>query len=159
MQCLDFVLVLGSKFCCECELVLVMVVVCIVVLYIKLVIMCWWYMSMFVLDFGVVEVIEDDLYVVMDWLFVCQDVIQKKFVVCYLSKGGLVLYDLSLSYFEGIICLLVKLGYSCDGCKGMLQVNYGLFIDVCGCFVVVLVYEGNVVDSVIFMFEVWWLCE
>ena len=36
------------------------------------------------------------------------------------------LYDLSSSYFEGTTCPLAKLGYSRDGRKGRLQVNYGL---------------------------------
>ncbi len=45
------------------------------------------------------------------------------------SAGGLVLYDLSSSYFEGTTCPLAKLGYSRDGKQGTLQVNYGLLTD------------------------------
>jgi len=65
-----------------------------------------------------------------------------------------VLYDLSSSYFEGTCCPLAKLGYSRDGRRGMLQVNYGLLTDARGCPVALSVYEGNVADSQTLMPEV-----
>jgi transposase len=65
-----------------------------------------------------------------------------------------VLYDLSSSYFEGTTCPLAKLGYSRDGKKGLLQVNYGLLTDARGCPVAVSVHEGNVADSATFAAEV-----
>jgi hypothetical protein len=37
----------------------------------------------------------------MDWLLARQDAIQKKLAARHLSDGGLVLYDLSSSYFVG----------------------------------------------------------
>jgi transposase len=83
----------------------------------------------------------------MDWLLERQDRIQKKLASRHLSAGALVLYDLSSSYFEGSCCPLAKLGYSRDGRKGMLQVNYGLLTDARGCPVAVSVHEGNVADS------------
>jgi transposase len=46
-----------------------------------------------------------------------------------LESGGLVLYDLSSSYFEGKTCPLAALGHNHDGKKGKLQVNYGLLTD------------------------------
>jgi transposase len=55
-----------------------------------------------------------------------QDAIQKKLAARHLQKGGLALYDLSSSYFEGTTCPLAKLGHNRDGKKGLLQVNYGL---------------------------------
>jgi hypothetical protein len=62
----------------------------------------------------------------------------------------LVLYDLSSSYFEGSCCPLAKLGYSRDGKRGTLQVNYGLLTDDRGCPVAISVYEGNTSDSTTF---------
>ena len=59
----------------------------------------------------------------------------------------MVLYDLSSSYFEGTCCPLAKLGYSRDGKRGLLQVNYGLLSDVRACPVGVSVHEGNTTDS------------
>ena len=40
-----------------------------------------------------------------------------------MHEDGLVLYDLSSSYFEGLTCPLAKRGYSRDGRVGSLQVN------------------------------------
>jgi transposase len=66
---------------------------------------------------------------------------------CHLRAGGLVLYDLSSSYFEGSTCPLAKLGYSRDRKRGTLQINYGLLTDARGCPVAIAVHEGNVADS------------
>ena len=91
-----------------------------------------WHSTTLAQDFGVADADEDDLYGAMDWLLAHQDPIQKKLAACHLREGGLVLYDLSSSYFEGLTCPLAKLGYSRDGRKGLLQVNYGLFTDARG---------------------------
>lgn len=89
---------------------------------------------------------EDDLYEAMDWLLERQDKIEKKLAARHLKEGGLVLYDLSSSYFEGSRCPLAKLGHNRDGVKGKLQVNYGLLTDERGCPVSVSVFDGNVAD-------------
>ncbi|MEI8255776.1 MAG: PilZ domain-containing protein, partial [Deltaproteobacteria bacterium] len=47
---------------------------------------------------------ENDLYAAMDWLLARQDAIQTKLATRHLRQGGLVLYDLSSSYFEGNTC-------------------------------------------------------
>ena len=65
----------------------------------------------------------------------------------HLEPGGLVLYDVSSSYFEGTTCPLAKRGYNRDGKNGLLQVNYGVLTDARGRPVAVSVYEGNVADS------------
>jgi transposase len=114
----------------------------------------WWHTTTLAEDFGVAEASEDDLYAAMDWLVQRQDTIQKKLAARHLSQGSLVLYDLSSRYFEGATCPLAKLGYSRDGRRGTLQVNYGLLTDVRGCPVTVSVHEGNVADSQTFMPEV-----
>jgi transposase len=92
------------------------------------------------------DVDEDDLYAAMDWLLVRQEKIEKKLAARHLTEGGLVLYDLTSSYFEGSTCPLAKLGHNRDGKKGKLQVNYGLLTDGRGCPVAVSVYEGNTGD-------------
>jgi transposase len=97
---------------------------------------------------------EDDLYVAMDWLLAGQDRIQKKLASRHLQQDALVLYDLSSSYFEGTHCPLAKLGYSRDGKRGTLQVNYGLLTDARGCPVAISVHEGNTADSTTFLPEV-----
>ena len=154
LQRLGFASVLGSKSCRERELVLAMVASRIVAPHTKLATTRWWHTTTLAEDFGVADASEDDLYAAMDWLLARQDTIQKKLATRHLSQGGLVLYDLSSSYFEGSCCPLAKLGYSRDGRRGLLQVNYGLLTDARGCPVAVSVYEGNVADSQTLMPEV-----
>ncbi len=154
MQRLDFASVLAAKPCRERDLVLAMVAARIAAPHTKLATTRWWHTTTLAEDFGVASCDEDDLYAAMDWLLERQDTIQKKLAARHLSEGALVLYDLSSSYFEGSNCPLAKLGYSRDGKKGMLQVNYGLLTDARGCPVAVSVHEGNVADSQTFMPEV-----
>ncbi len=154
MQRLDMASLLGSKPSRERELVLAMLAARIVAPHTKLATTRWWHTSTLAADFGVTEANEDDLYAAMDWLLARQETIQKKLAARHLSDGGLVLYDLTSSYFEGTSCPLAKLGHNRDGKKGLLQVNYGLLTDARGCPVAVSVYEGNVADSATLLPEV-----
>ena len=154
MQRLGFASLLGSKASRERDLVMAMVAARIVAPHTKLATTRWWHTSTLAADFGVADANENDLYAAMDWLLAHQDAIQKKLATRHLSAGGLVLYDLSSSYFEGITCPLARLGYNRDGKKGLLQVNYGLLTDARGCPVAVSVHEGNVADSATFLPEV-----
>ncbi len=97
-------------------------------------------------DFGVANAHEDELYAAMDWLIERQDRIEKRLAKRHLKEGGLVLFDLTSSSFEGATCPLAKIGYSRDGKPGTLQVNYGLLTDARGCPVAVSVFEGNTAD-------------
>ncbi len=97
-------------------------------------------------DFGVADAHEDELYAAMDWLIERQDKIEKRLAKRHLKEGGLVLFDLTSSSFEGVTCPLAKIGYSRDGKPGTLQVNYGLLTDARGCPVSVSVFEGNTAD-------------
>jgi len=153
MQRLALASLFASKPCRERELVLAMVASRIVAPHTKLATTRWWHTTTLAEDFGVADASEDDLYAAMDWLLARQDPIQKKLAARHLSAGGLVLYDLSSSYFEGTTCPLAKIGYSRDGRRGMLQVNYGLLTDARGCPVAVSVHEGNVADSLTLMPE------
>jgi len=146
--------VLAAKPCRERELVLAMVASRIVAPHTKLATTRWWHTTTLAADLGVADANEDDLYAAMDWLLARQDAIQKKLGRRHLSEGGLVLYDLSSSYFEGTRCPLAKLEHNRDGKKGLLQVNYGLLTDARGCPVAVSVHEGNVADSATFLPEV-----
>ena len=154
MQRLGLASLLGSKPSRERELVLAMVAARIVAPHTKLATTRWWHTTTLASDFGVAEANEDDLYAAMDWLLARQEAIQNKLAARHLHEGGLVLYDLSSSYFEGTSCPLARLGYSRDGRKGLLQVNYGLLTDARGCPVAVSVHEGNVADSATFVPEV-----
>lgn len=147
MRGLQIERLLAARASPERDLVLAMIAARIVSPNTKLATTRQWHSTTLAEDFGVAGADEDDLYGAMDWLLAHQDSIQKKLATRHLEQGGLVLYDLSSSYFEGLTCPLAKLGYSRDGRRGMLQVNYGLLTDARGCPVAVSVYEGNVSDS------------
>src|SRR2546428_8579924 len=68
----------------------------------------------------------------MDWLLTRQNQIEKGLARRHLKSGALVLYDLSSSYMEGRHCSLAHVGYSRDGKKGTLQIEYGLITDAEG---------------------------
>ena len=97
---------------------------------------------------------EDDLYSAMDWLLNRQDKIETRLSRRHLNNGGMVLYDLTSSYFEGVSCPLAARGHNRDGKKGKLQVNYGLLTDKRGCPVSVSVFHGNTKDNETVMSQV-----
>ncbi|MGO8953913.1 MAG: IS1634 family transposase [Rhodomicrobium sp.] len=105
-------------------------------------------------ELGVADAHEDELYAAMDWLIERQDKIEKRLAKRHLKEGGLVLFDLTSSSFEGVTCPLAKIGYSRDGKPGTLQVNYGLLADSRGCPVAVSVFEGNTADPKTFLPQV-----
>ena len=154
MQRLGFASLVASKPSRERDLVLAMVASRILAPHTKLATTRWWHTTTLAEDLGVADASEDDLYAAMDWLLARQGRVQKKLAARHLSAGGLVLYDLSSSYFEGTTCPLARIGHSRDGRHGTLQVNYGLLTDVRGCPVAVSVFEGNTADSSTFMPEV-----
>ena len=154
MQRLGFASLIAAKPCRERDLVLAMIASRIVAPQTKLATTRWWHTTTLAEDFAVSDASENDLYAAMDWLLLRQSTIEKKLAARHLSAGGLVLYDLSSSYFEGATCPLAKRGYSRDGKHGMLQVNYGLLTNARGCPVAVSVHEGNTSDSTTFLPEV-----
>jgi transposase len=154
MQRLGFASLIAAKPCRERDRVLAMVASRIVHPQTKLATTRTWHTTTLAEDFAVADASEDDLYAAMDWLLSHQSRIEKKLAARHLSEGGLVLYDLSSSYFEGTTCPLAKRGYNRDGKRGLLQVNFGLLTDRRGCPVAVSVHEGNTSDSTTFLPEV-----
>ena len=147
MRKLGIAALLSSKPCAESRLVQAMIAARIVAPNTKLATTRLWHTSTLAEEFGVDGASEDELYEAMDWLLERQPAIEKKLAARHVSSGSLVLYDLTSSYFEGRTCPLAKLGYSRDGKKDKLQVNYGLLTDARGCPFAVSVYEGNVADT------------
>src|ERR1700674_3442178 len=114
----------------------------------------WWHTTTLPALLGVADADENDLYAALDWLLTRQAHIEKKLAARHLHTGGLVLYDLSSSYFEGTTCPLAARGYSRDGKNGKLQVNYGLLTDPRGRPVAVSVFAGNTGDPKTFLPQV-----
>lgn len=151
---LNFAGLLAARPSRERDLVCAMVAARIIAPHTKLATTRWWHTTTLAEDFAVADASEDALYAAMDWLLARQGALQKRLAARHLSAGGLVLYDLSSSYFEGSTCPLAKLGYSRDRKRGTLQVNYGLLTDARGCPVAIAVHEGNVADSQTVLAEV-----
>ena len=89
---------------------------------------------------------ETELYQAMDWLLPQQARIEQELAQRQLAHGGLVLYDLTSTYFEGRHCPLGKLGHSRDDKSGKPQIVFGLLTNAAGCPVAVEVFEGNTSD-------------
>lgn len=89
---------------------------------------------------------ETELYQAMDWLLPRQARIEQELARRQLSHGGLVLYDLTSTYFEGHHCPLGKLGHSRDDKSGKPQIVFGLLTNAAGCPVAVEIFEGNTGD-------------
>jgi hypothetical protein len=62
------------------------------------------------------------------------------------NPSKVALFDLSSSWLEGSHCPLAARGYSRDGRKGTLQIEYGLLTDPAGRPVAVRVFPGNTGD-------------
>ena len=90
---------------------------------------------------------EAELLSAMDWLLARQQRIEAALARRSLSEGGFVLYDLSSSYLEGRKCPLAALGYSRDGKRGKLQIQYGLTCSPEGRPVAVEVFDGAIHDD------------
>ena len=139
---------IGTRPSRERDLVCAMVAARVLAPHTKLATTRWWHTTTLAEEFGVEDADEDDLYA-RDGLAAraSRQRSRRRLAERHLKVGGLVLYDLTSSYFEGSCCPLAKLGYNRDGKKGKLQVNYGLVTDARGCPVAVSVFEGNTADS------------
>ena len=120
----------------------------------KLSTLTWWADTTLGADLGVAEASADDIYAAMDWLEHRQDTIEAKLAARHLAREAnparMALFDLSSSWLEGTRCPLAARGYSRDGKKGKLQIEYGLLTDPEGRPVAVRVFPGNTGDPAAF---------
>jgi hypothetical protein len=114
----------------------------------------WWAGTTLGTDLGVAETSTDDIYAAMDWLAGRQDAIEAKLAARHLAPEAnpprMALFDLSSSWLEGTHCPLAARGYSRDGKKGKLQIEYGLLTDPAGRPVAVRVFPGDTGDPAAF---------
>src|SRR5580692_3405259 len=120
----------------------------------KLSTLTWWADTTLGADLGVADASTDDIYAAMDWLGGRQDTIEDALARRHLAPepnpSKMALFDLSSSWLEGTHCPLAARGYSRDGKKGTLQIEYGLLTDPEGCPVAVRVFPGNTGDPAAF---------
>ena len=120
----------------------------------KLSTLTWWNDTTLGADLGVADAGTDDIYAAMDWLEHRQDAIEAELARRHLAPQAnpsrMALFDLSSSWLEGTQCPLAARGYSRDGKKGKLQIEYGLLTDPEGRPVAVRVFPGSTGDPAAF---------
>jgi hypothetical protein len=120
----------------------------------KLSTLSWWDDTTLGADLGVADAAAGDIYAAMDWLAGRQEAIEAQLAARHLAPaanpGRMALFDLSSSWLEGRHCPLAARGYSRDGKKGKLQIEYGLLTDPDGRPVAVRVFDGNTADPAAF---------
>ncbi len=120
----------------------------------KLATTAWWTDTTLGADLGITDASTDEVYAAMDWLGSRQDSIEAKLARRHLAPevnpGRMALFDLSSSWMEGTHCPLAARGYSRDGKKNRLQIEYGLLTDPDGRPVAIRVFPGNTADPTAF---------
>ena len=137
---------ISAQRCRERDLVVAMIVQRLIAPCSKLATTRQWHTTTLAEELGVAEATENDLYEAMDWLFARQERIEKKLAARHLREGGLVLYDVSSSFYEGRTCPLAQFGHDRDGKNGLPIIVYGVMTNGEGCPVAVSVYAGNTGD-------------
>ena len=136
--------------CPQRDLALALVISRVVAPGSKLSTLAWWDDTTLGADLGVAQVSDDDVYAAMDWLGARQDAIEAKLARRHLAPEAnpsrMALFDLSSSWLEGTHCPLAARGWSRDGKKAKLQIEYGLLTDPEGRPVAVRVLPGNTGD-------------
>src|SRR5712691_8958899 len=133
--------------CAERDLALALVISRVVAPASKLATLTWWADTTLGADLGIAAASTDDIYAAMDWLAARQDAIEARLAARHLgaeaNPAKMALFDLSSSWLEGRHCPLAARGYSRDGKKGRLQIEYGLLTDPAGRPVAVRVFPAT----------------
>jgi hypothetical protein len=120
----------------------------------KLSTLAWWGDTPLGPDLGIEDATTDEAYAAMDWLAARQEAVERKLAGRHLAPAAnparMALFDLSSSWLEGSHCPLGARGYSRDGKKGNVQIEYGLLTDPAGRPVAVRVFDGNTADPAAF---------
>ena len=140
--------------CPERDLALALIISRVVAPASKLSTLTWWADTTLGADLGTAAGSAGRIYAAMDWLEHRQDAIEAKLAARHLAPEAnpsrMALFDLSSSWLEGHHCPLAARGYSRDGKKGKLQIEYGLLNDPAGRPVAVRVFPGNTGDPAAF---------
>jgi len=140
--------------CAERDLALALIISRVAAPASKLSTIHWWADTTLGTDLAAATASTGRVYAAMDWLVGRQDAIEAKLARRHLSPQAnpapMALFDLSSSWLEGTHCPLAARGYSRDGKKGRLQIEYGLLTDPQGRPAAVRVLPGNTGDPAAF---------
>jgi hypothetical protein len=138
--------VIGSKRSRERDLVVALLVERLIQPSSKLATTRLWNTTTLGETLGVQDTDVDEVYAALDWLLARQAAIQQQLAARHLHNDGVVLYDVSSSYYEGHTCPLARYGHDRDGHTGRPIIVYGVLTDGEGRPVAVDVYPGNTGD-------------
>jgi hypothetical protein len=140
--------------CPERDLALALVISRVAAPASKLSTLGWWADVTLGADLGVAGASTGAVYAAMDWLVARQEQVEARLAARHLGPSAnpsrMALFDLSSSWLEGSHCPLAARGYSRDGKKGRLQIEYGLLTDPAGRPVAVRVFPGDTGDPAAF---------
>lgn len=92
---------------------------------------------------GVSSVTENDLYAAMDWLHARKAKVEEKLAKRHLTGATLLLYDVTMTYFEGTKCKLGKFTSRRGAKSGKLHMLIGLLCEPEGRPIAVEIFEGS----------------
>src|SRR6266496_407008 len=140
--------------CAERDLALALIISRVAAPASKLSTIHWWADTTLGTDLAAATASTGQVYAAMDWLQGRQDAIEARLAARHLAPepnpSRMALLDLSSSWLEGTHCPLAARGYSRDGKKGRLQIEYGLLTDPQGRPAAVRVLPGNTGDPAAF---------
>jgi Transposase DDE domain len=137
---------IAAKRCRERDLVLALIVERLLQPSSKLATTRLWETTTLGETLGVQHTAVNEVYAALDWLLARQPAIQQKLAARHLHDGGVALYDVSSSYYEGQRCPLARYGHDRDGHTGRPIIVYGVLTDREGRPIAVDVYAGNTGD-------------
>lgn len=137
---------LAAKRCRERDLVLALIAERLLQPASKLATTRFWHSSTLAEELAVADADEDELYQALDWLLARQEKIEQKLAARHLAEGGLALYDVTSSYYEGRTCPLARFGYGRDKKRGRPVIVYGALANSEGLPVALQVYPGHTGD-------------
>jgi Transposase DDE domain len=106
----------------------------------------YWRVTTLAEELGVQDATLAEIYQALDWLGRRQPAVESQLARRHLRRGGLVLYDVSSSFYYGRTCPLARHGHDRDGKKGLPIIVYGLVTDAVGRPIAIHVFPGNTGD-------------
>jgi Transposase DDE domain len=146
MQRLGLETLLGGRPCRERSLVLALIAQRLLAPGSKLAATRSWHDTTLADELQIADATPAEVYRALDWLHCRQPRIERRLARRHFAARGLILCDVSSSYYHGRHCPLARFGHNRDKKKGLPIIVYGLLTDAVGRPVAVDVFPGNTAD-------------